>query len=138
MMNLENKKRTFRLLEEIIGKCGDRIIITVSMPKSMTLQAMASAYWVLNNLEHVRNYTRYSEIMCGTYIDFDLDDTFMVCVSLKDTVDTEPYYHVSIEAFGGIRPDDDEIVDMHRIHRKNGYTGKWVDGPIKSHYLYKK
>ena len=137
-MNMENTKITFELLEDVIGKYGDRVIIDVIAPKSMYVEGIESAYWVLNNLESVRHCTRYDELMGGTYIDFDFNDSFWVTVSLDDAVDTEPFYYLVLEAFGGIRPDDEEIVEIHRIHRRNGYSGRWVEGPMQLHYLYKK
>ena len=136
-MYMENRKRTFELLEDVIGKYGDRVIIDVIAPKSMYVEGIYLAYWVLDNLEGVRHCVRYNDFG-DTYIDFDLDNSFMVYIAVKDKVDTEPYYYVSLEAFGGIRPDDEEIVEIHRIHRRNGYDGRWVEGPIQSHYLYKK
>lgn len=136
-MYMENRKRTFELLEDVIGKYGDRVIIDVISPKSMYVEGIESAYWVLNNLEGVRHCIKYSDFG-DIFLSFDLDDSFMVYIAVEDEVDTEPYYYLSLEAFGDIRPDDDEIVEIHRIHRRNGYSGRWVEGPMQLHYLYKK
>ena len=42
-MNMENRKRTFELLEDVIGKYGDRVVIDVISPKSMYVEGIESA-----------------------------------------------------------------------------------------------
>lgn len=136
---LENRKETFRLLDELIGG-GDRIIVEVSGKDLEQVNWLANiAINHLNSLEEDAEYVYYNEGLvsnifsyayeiedgCGEYLGFLLHREFQTC--------TKPYYSLNIYIYGD-DIDEDNMTTYHKIYRRNGQDGKWQEGPMNDSY----
>ena len=136
---LNNKKRTFELLDELI--CGgDRIIVEVAGKDLEQANWFASiAVNHLNTLDEDAEYIYYHDCLhsniltywyeiedgCGEYLDFMLIQEWSTC--------TKPYYSLRIWVYGD-DIDEDNLVRYHKIYRRSGNDGKWQPGPMHESY----
>lgn len=138
---LNNRKKTFESLENLLQRRADKIILYLSIPKQDGLvaedeidwldEAMKMGAYVLNNLEKFSDSRQVHE-HAGIIISCDINDMFSLDIECGCDDDNNIEYYVDIEAICDWDDDDwDEDfyygnVDLyHRVIPRQGRTGKW-------------
>ena len=128
---LENRKETFRLLDELIGG-GEDVIVEITGKDMEQVNWLANiAVNHLNSLEDDAEYVRYSEGLNSNVFSYayDLDDEGFLYFRLDNAWDVciEPYYSIEIDvSYQDVNEDD--MITYHKIYKRNGKDGDWQEG----------
>ena len=133
---LRNKQETFRLLESLLQRYVDKIILYLAIPNQDGLVADDESDWldktmslakhILDNLDaDYINSNLYVHKQAGMYISCDINDEFSLDIEFGYDDDNNPVCIVTLEVITDWDDDCDDMDLYWRVIPKQGRTGGW-------------
>lgn len=126
---LDNMKHVFKVFEEITGCKANRIKTHVIYPTGKMWDTITASYWLLDNIDEVKDYIFDNNKVSNSSAIFTFEDYYHVFINFDYDEDAKdiPTYFLLVEYIDYDRDldVDEEVEEMYRICRKEGYIGHW-------------